>query len=375
MPIRDEYDYLIHLIRCAIQDQTPSELPDGALFDSVFDAAVIHELANMAYYSVEKLTVKPADGLLRKWEGKRNSAIVRDMNQSFAYSELMEKFRETGIRSIEVQGTKLKPLYPRRDMRTMSDIDFIIEPENLPAAEDILISLGYKIRNTRGVEVDGFRKPNIIIEVHTEFFPSESDYHDKFTDPFAGVTGEPGDPCEVSDEIFYLYNVLHIAKHYFREGCGIRRILDLYYLNHRYAEVSGSGAVRETVSRIGIDSFLADASELAECWFGETPRDPDPRLDEMIGIIKRAGVHGTASQRLTNKFAREKSEGVRNIKMRYVFSRLFPEKWVMLANYPVLKKYPVLTPFCWLHRSFKAITKNRGKLTSELEKLRNTEIK
>ena len=71
------------------------------------------------------------------------------------------------IRSLEVQGTKIKPLYPQADWRTMSDIDFIIDPKNLLKAAEILKELGYQCEGKYGVEVDAHRRPNINIEVHT----------------------------------------------------------------------------------------------------------------------------------------------------------------------------------------------------------------
>ena len=33
-----------------------------------------------------------------------------------------------------------------------------------------------------------------------------------------------------AEDAFYAYNILHIAKHYHYGGCGIRRVLDVYYL-------------------------------------------------------------------------------------------------------------------------------------------------
>lgn len=365
--MHDSYDYLIHLVRCAIHDHAPSELFDGAVFDSVYKCGTAHDIANLAYYSVEKLQKGPEADLLRRWESKRNSAILRDMNQDHARDELLSELGKQGISSVEVQGTVIKHLYPRPEYRTMSDMDLIVRPDDLGRAYAVLESLGYECSYFRDYDVNAYRDPNIHIEIHTAFFSDHPDYDAVMPDPFAEET--------VNGEVLYLYNVLHTAKHYFYAGCGIRRVLDMYYLNKNYRDAAKSEAVREVFEKLGITEFVRDISELAECWFGEEERQPDVRLSEMIDIIKKAGVHGTERQKLKGTLERDKAAGKGNAKARYVLRRLFPEKWVMVENYPVLKKAPVLYPFCWVHRAFRAITGNRRRIASEIRDLRDPHTK
>ncbi len=361
----DEYDYLIHLVRCAIHDQTPSELPDGVIFDSVYNCGVAHSIANIAWYSLDKLGALPAAELYEKWSANKDHAIVRDMNQSFARDELTEAFEVANIPVTEVQGTKLKALYPRPEYRTMSDIDFIIPRKYLSEAERILTELGYSCRNTTGVEVDGFRRPNMIVEVHTEFFPKDSEYH--------GIMGDPFDFTDY-DEMLYVYSILHTAKHYFREGCGIRRVLDVYLLNIHLPDIRKRAGVIDILAKAGVSEFAEDMSVLARCWFGDVPKEPPERLGEMISVIKESGTHGTETRRLTNRFAGEKNKGAKNIKARYVLHRIFPGMQVLRVNYPVLKRFPVLTPFCWFHRIFGAITRKRKRISREVKTVREIKI-
>lgn len=367
--VRDEYDYLIHLIRCQIQSFTPSEIPDGVIFDSVYKCGVSHDVANIAYSSVEKLSVKPDAELFSKWRARRDAAIVRDVNQSFAASEIREGFRKAGIRNIEYQGTKLKDLYPCREYRTMSDIDFIVDPARLNDAKVVLEELGFECKYNRGVEVDGFRRPNIYVEIHTEFFSERSEYHGVLEDPFKDATEKNG-VFEPSREMFYIYNVLHIAKHYFYAGCGIRRMLDLYYLNEAFPEERESDTAKEIFDRLGITEFVRDASEIARSWFGEEEIELSTRLSEMIGVLKSVGVHGTVERKISNKLSKDGET-----KTRYVIRRIFPEKKVLLDNYPILKRHPALIPLCWGHRLFGAVTTKRKRISSEVKTIRRKNTK
>ncbi|MBP3377571.1 MAG: nucleotidyltransferase family protein, partial [Clostridia bacterium] len=359
--ITDEYDYLTELVRCTIHEITPSECPSGVMFDSVYKCGVRHDLANIAYYSVEKLSVLPEHEVLKKWRARRDSTIVRDMNQSFARDEILREFRERGICSVEVQGTVLKKLYPKSEYRTMSDIDFIVLPEKLSEAGEVLESLGYECRENRGVEIDGFRAPNIRVEVHTEFFPFNTDYYKTMPLPVDEMR-KCGGSYKVTDEEFYLYNALHIAKHYFGEGCGIRRVLDLYYLNETFPDIADSDYVKSMLQSVGMYDFIRDLSLLAVQWFGKEACDPDPGLLEIVQVLKDAGVHGNVRRKVTNKIKKDGTKGKKNVKLKYVLSRIFPPKWVMIENYPILKRHFWLIPFCFIHGLFKGLTKKRKRV-------------
>jgi len=54
-----EYGYLIRLLRAAIRQETPEELPEGLSFETVYRHAMEHDVANLAFYAVERLQKKP----------------------------------------------------------------------------------------------------------------------------------------------------------------------------------------------------------------------------------------------------------------------------------------------------------------------------
>ena len=116
----DEYDYLIHLIRCGICDEQPGELPESFRFEQVYECGNYHHVANIVFDSIEKLMHKPEESLYQKWQACRDKAIIRDINQSYAAEEIRNSFSNADIRWLELQGTKMKSLYPKPEWRTMS---------------------------------------------------------------------------------------------------------------------------------------------------------------------------------------------------------------------------------------------------------------
>lgn len=351
----------------AIHNEQPQELPETFNFERVYECGGYHHVANIAFYNVEKLAKQPEKSLYAKWEACRDQAVIRDINQSYAAEEIRNGLQIEGIRALEVQGTKIKPLYPQPEYRTMSDIDFIIDLDNLSKARAVLESLGYECKDSYGVEVDAFRPPNINIEMHTQYFPESVDYHSIMRPPFASVeeTGE----YDISE--FYIYNMLHIAKHYFGGGCGIRRVLDVYYLNRNYGQTIDQKYVRSVLETAKVADLAAELAELANEWFGEGKQST--LRSDTASYIVGSGLHGTIPNALINHVKRTYNSNTRFAKLKYFLRRIIGTKEILYLTYPILEQHKILYPFCWLHRAFRALhPKTLKRLRREVTTVMNT---
>lgn len=360
--------YLIHLVRCAIHDLQPRELPEGMSFELVYECGVYHHVANIAFYSVEKLNVKPDPELYHKWQDCRDMTIVRDINQSFAADEIRDSFQNAGIRWVEVQGTRIKPLYPSPEWRTMSDIDFIVDLDNLPQAAKILDRLGYRYWDVDHAAVHGHRPPNINVEIHSDYFEATSDYANVMRSPFASL--DENGQCE--QNVFYLYNILHIAKHYFRGGCGIRRVLDAYYLDKHYGCALDHNYIHNSLRLAGAEEFYTALVTLAREWFGADERDCSQC--EMAGYILNSGLHGNRSNEIKNRLDQTFDNAASFAKLRFLMMRFLGGGGTLKRKYPVLERHKILYPFCWLHRGFCALKpKKIRRIRNEIRAVLNTE--
>lgn len=353
LEISNEYHYLVHLIRCTIHDQQPQELPKGLKFERVFECGKFHQVANIAFYSIEKLHNQPEPKLYSQWQAYRDQAVMCDITQHYAAQELREAMQDQGIRYVELQGTKIKPLYPQPDLRTMSDIDFVIDEENIPKAKALLENLGYECEMFCQVEVNGNRPPNTYVEMHAEYFLENCPYRQVMSAPFDAVDDQG--QCKIN--AFYLYNILHIAKHYFLSGCGIRRVLDVYFLNRKYAWCMKDPLVIQGLQSANLVDFAAEFGQLAETWFGaEACGFPE---SEMARYILNAGVHGSTYNGQKNALEKNFRKTGRLAGARYYLRRFWGNRKDLLVRYPILKRYKILYPFCRLHRIFSILSPKR----------------
>lgn len=363
-----ECEYLIHLVRCAIHNLQPQEMPEQLSFENVYRWGVYHQVANIAFYSVEKLEKKPEPKLYKQWQESRDHAIIRDINQNFAATQIRDALTAAHIRWVEVQGTKIKPLYPQPEWRTMSDLDFIIDLENIPQVKEILENLGYQCEELYQDELNADRPPKMGVEMHTEFFLGDYKYRHILNSPFDHL--DENGQCE--PYTFYLYNILHIAKHYFFSGCGIRRVLDVYYLNQKYGDLIHSPRIQEVLKQAELVEFTAEFSSIADAWFGL--EEQDFQKTKMVKYIINSGVHGSHVNEIEKNMEKALDPAQRHSKWGYILRRFLGNRQDLRTRYPVLERHPILYPFCWILRGVTALKPKKLKhLRTEVLLLENME--
>lgn len=359
----NEVEYVFELIRSLLYDTPPCELPDGVTFDSVYKLASDHSISNMIFYAVEKLKKQPEGPLLSSWAEARDKALVADITQLSELELIKEAFTENNIRFLPLKGSILKWLYPQTDMRTMSDIDILIDEENAEKVKEIMVSLGYTSHNF-GADVDDLysKPPYMNIEVHRRLFGNiGNDFADVFSDPWSMCL--PTDKCEkeLCPEAFLAYIIAHGIKHYNLGGTGIRSFLDVFvYICKEGPDIEKTISILEGS---GQSELARDFIKLSQVWFGD--EKATDRTDKMTEYILTSGTYGTMENEAENKIKTHGRAG-------YVLCLLFPSMEYMKELYPIVRKYPFLYPVFWVvrlvTRPFKFRRENLIKLKRILKK-------
>ena len=354
-----DFDYLVHLLKCAINGSHPNEKPDGASFKNVFIGAIRHDVANLAFYAVEKLENKPEHDLLERWRQVRDLTVMRDINQSYAYDELMTELRNLNIRTLELQGTVVKKYYPQPDMRTMSDIDFVVDRENLDKIKLLLEKLGYECA-CHLTEIDAFRKPNINLEFHSMVF-EKPPFADCYKNAFEVASSDDGVRYYYGDSDFYIYNMFHLLKHlcYF-QGCGIRRFCDIYVLNRALCNSLDREYIHSMYEKYGVAAKADAVERLSDALFGDGVMTDD--LQSIFDGLTDSAVHGTSVIYAKNCLDNIRQDGKKFAKLRYWLSRVFPSYDNMVWTYPQLESKKIMLPIYYLFRICRIVFKQQYKI-------------
>lgn len=337
----NEAAYLLSLLRAALSGEAPEEKPEGVEFEQVFRLAEFHDVANTAFYAVERLKNPPDEALMKRWGEVRDRAIVKDLIQQEEFAAICAEFESAGIRHVPLKGLLLKQDYPQSDFRLMTDLDILIDEGERKNAEKIMLSLGYRREESDNAEDTYYKDPVMNVELHYSLMLRgfSEDYQRLFDAPWEYCLESEKLQKRFREDYFFAYVLAHAMKHYENSGTGIRSFMDFYIYEQKHSEAAAAAA--ELFQEPRIKKLAEDCIKLSKLWFSGA--EDDGSLAEMERFVLTSGTYGS--------FANGTEYRIKNSgKAAYLRYLLFPPLEMMKNYYPVLRKTPVLLPFCWIAR-------------------------
>lgn len=360
--------FLIDCVKKAISGQSKPSFFDGFDFDFFWQLSSEHSMANFMYCVLREESEFLKDKSYEKFKNEYKMCLYREAAQELESQKLSEVFCKADIDFMFLKGSILKYLYPSPDMRTMCDIDILIRPSDLEKAEKIMLSLDYK-KSGEALLHHSYRKGKLLlVEIHKSLIDEGlSPYYDYYKDPFskACVCGENKNRYEFCDEDFYIFLIVHLAKHYRYGGTGIRSVVDVYvYLKNK--ENLNFSYIKDELEKLKLAEFHKNITKLISYWFDGA--QVTPVIQYMSEYIISSGVYGKGEAQMLNAFV---SDEKGKSKLGYILRTIFPGKKYMSLRYPVIEKNPLLLPLFWVVRWIQTLLCSRGSLRYRLAWLGN----
>lgn len=368
MTYKSEFQYILHLLKCAVSDKIPPNPKENLDWEVIFKIAGKHKLHSTIFFSLQKLPVSIQQRIphLNDYFTAYQKNLILDSNRSFEIERLKSEFEKNCIDYVLLKGSVTKYLYPDTSMRVMSDIDIFYRTNLTDTARqnENIVSLmaknGYQIWAREPLEIS-FYKPltaisrNMRIEMQTALIDEGYDiwfhYLENIWDRL--IQKNRSHEYVMSNEDFYIYHIIHMAKHFKNGGIGIVHVLDIWMILNSYQNFDRS-YVDCQLEKISLLQFEHTARLLADYWFEADFSISDQyekdTLELMETYIISGGAFGTKTQQETNRIADRN-----DIKVS-LFKKIFPEPKIMIDYYGnSLKKYPWLLPFYYVRLNFKRI--------------------
>lgn len=348
--LKDGY-YLINLIKSVLNNTIAQEKPIDVNFENVYELACAHEVAGISFLGIQKLENKCDKKLYEKWKNKYLLSLERDFEQAVAGDKIESLLSENGYKHLSAQGREVKKYYPSPELRMMSDIDFIVEKDKLSEIKTLLLLNGYTLidENLEEISVsDGIN----YIEIHTDFFYSQRTFQNGvkclsvLNNPFKIALTKDNLTYYLDDTNLYLFNLLHLYKHYLSGGAGIRRIIDVYVLKRELKNVDYE-RIGILLDRAGLGELDKNITNLALSWFENSDILFDENLAKTVFLSENHGSRQVVAKR---RYKKEKDKRKPFTKIRYAFSRFFIDKKSCYKLYPFCKKHRYPLFLCWIHR-------------------------
>lgn len=364
---------LIVLIRSALSGQAEI-LPQD--FDLMRAIPLIrrHHLSVIAYCGAVTCGISP--------NAPAAQLLLSDVGGHFSISEGQKKelekltntFEQEGIDYVLLKGAVMKSLYPRKEMRAMSDADVLIRTTQKEQLSKAMEALGYR----KGVESDHelhWEKPELHVELHKRLMPSyDILYHKYFSAGWnmAKPVAQTKHCYQMSPNDFFLYLFTHFAKHYRDGGIGLLQFCDL----HIYREKNALDEVYilKELKKLHLDVFYQNVMETLDTVFnGKQETDITSFILE---TLCSSGAYGTKDkQNLSWATRRRKmTDNAKKVKCRIILELIFLPYWRMCIKYPILNKLPFLLPVMWVARWIGALLFRTKKVKKQAEQMRKMTV-
>lgn len=363
--------YMVEVAGAVLHDRKPDEPPPGLNIEDVYVAAKRHGLDCIVYDGIRKTKAADNRELMEKWAQRSRTYAMQGIIQQSENRKICETLSKEGVRVLPMKGSIMKKMYPKQEYRHMTDADILIDRKNMEKTRRIMEELGYRFAGSEsGDTVERYIKdPWMTVEMHTYMLPFRYKNHARYLDVWKRCTEENG-IGQMNWDDFYIFMIEHFAKHFDQSGCGVRFVLDIYIFLEAKKKELHSEYLKKKQKELGLEEFCREMEEIAYRWFDGRPEIRDSKYETVILLAGIFGISQWAYAGRQKKYL-EKYKNPRIAKGMYLLCRLFPDYHAMAAQYPFLRKLPVLLPVAWILRAVRLIKTRRTVIRGEFGALKN----
>lgn len=373
---QDTKKYLVAAIRAMLRQEPAPQLPDSLNLKELYKLSKKHCVENIVYYALEQLTIEGEEELLATWQRNRDGNIIKVMNQLTELDYLSAQFESMDVKHLPLKGPLLIDLYPQIDFRYLGDLDILVEEADLQKVADFIHAQGYvPIDEDYALHHQEYRKKlgafALDLEIHSDLVGANTVYYKLYQKPWQKLSLEKVTDYryQMNMDDFYLFLLVHLAKHYYNSGTGIRSLMDIYVYLNAYRQELNFSYIDEQLEKVELKNFRQEVEDLTEAWFGEG--EFSISLEQMAENFLNHGAYGDLNSLVDNRLNQSFKDG-KGSKVSYALHRFFLPRLTMEGIYPILKKHPYLLPYFWCHRIISAILhpSKRHRMAEELSRLK-----
>lgn len=339
--------------------------------------------------NMQAVTLMAAEGAVKYREYIRDysewqdlAAVMHAANMQTAYNEQQLNLIMKGHPFIILKGMAAASYYPKPAVRSLGDIDFLIDPSQRQEIETLLAENGYKNWNIEHICHVVFKKASAHLEMHFEiagipYGKSGEAVREFMTDAVKhSVSSEfDGWTFPAPEDTYHgLIILLHMQHHMLGEGLGLRHICDwACYLQKTENEPFWSELLH-LFRKIGILTYAEVISKICSMYFHiNCPKwaesaDEDLCRDIMEDVLTGGnfGRKDEVRARSGMMISEHGKSGTKRGKFVNLFLTLHHSTCV---KFPIVKKCPLLYPILDCYRAALYIVKVAKGERSSLIKL------
>lgn len=352
--MKKEESFIISLLRKNIYSEVPIEKYEG-LDDLLVQSMIIKNGILPTVYPL----ISCLDGtekLQARLQMRFFSMIRQSANQTYEGNIVLAELTNAGFDCIALKGWELRNFYPKANMRQMVDIDILVRPYKYDVIREIMIGLGYNADKESSWKHDNFQKDKVHIEMHKRLTDDSELIQEWERKMWNRAVPVQEHLYKMTLEDFYIFHFIHMHKDFMNGSLGLRRIVDTWLLMNQSMD---EDYILEELKKFKLNTFRERIENLARTVMDGDDIDENSRI--LLNHALSIGIYGTRKSYKAGRIARMSLTGdMKQGKIKSWIAAIFLPLGRMKAQFPILEKYPILLPVCWIRRIAKFFDKGIG---------------
>ena len=370
-----EQSFLIQILRDHLHGNR-TESDKSINWNTLLLYARIHQVEGIVFYQCKKFIPSDRYEIL---DQKLATTLFYYKNRERAANEIGRAFDRERISYFMVKGMEIAAYYPIPALRTMGDLDIVVQKTNKLKAGEVLEALGYSCAEKAPDYDWNYKRDKIHVELHHQLSYVEPGWNKKQA-VFFNQCWRYVNSGKLDLSFHFLFALAHLQKHLMNSGAGFRMFMDLATIIKNDPGLNWLW-IEEKLKLLGMGKFSGICFALCERWFGvKTPisyeKLSEEFAEEATEKIFTNGIFGFNDK--NNKYNVTINNIIKNGKARklsrvqMVLRHMFPRYMHMryIPYYRFVEGRPWLLPAAWIYRSLRMLTGKTDNLSHFIDKVR-----
>ena len=211
--MNNEYKILIGALRRSVTGRQ-MDLPEKIDWNILLWLAGVHRVEALLYDGLKKtpdIWALVPEEIKQYLNGTYMRAVYLDVQFDYIRKQLAQRLTQAEVKHIFLKGSVLRQDYPDPVLRSMSDIDVLVQTNDFGTIAEIMDSLSAKHVHSDGNHRTYTFSSGVIVEYHPNLLHQETPI---------GIGINPGwqyskpNQNELTEEGIYLNTICHLANHF-----------------------------------------------------------------------------------------------------------------------------------------------------------------
>jgi len=341
-----------------------AEIPTDVDWQEVYDEANFQSVIPLVYDATAGIENIPEE-VLKKFKSHTVAVMFNNDKIVKAQGELCELFEKNDIKYAILKGLSIAKDYPKPDLRTLGDVDVLVEKNEYQKVKRFLIKNGYQLINNDDNHFHcTLKKSDVVFELHFEMtdFPDKRNVCQDLKRELDNALNDVKDIeffslkfVGLGDLYQSLSLLLHMERHLRKDGLGIRQILDWGFFALNNGDFFENEKINAFYKEFGLLKLATTIQELfCKCFLNENIENNN--ADLLLELVLKKGNFGVKNDEddlLSNRILADRKGLNKIFVVRYFryFKIRSKDTWEVVKRHKWLSNFAIIyLPIRYLFR-------------------------